>query len=277
MIAMLNEQAVAYLTARAVSISRAVAYGWYAASPMGVAAVLGFPVGSGGLAMVYPQHDGEPPLLRVRLFGAQASGERFKQPSGSTIRPFITRTAWAHRNDTTPIIIAEGECRALAAEEAGVAAIGLPGCWGWAQPRAQATGDYRRPRGPLHLHPDFERFAWQRAVYLAPDSDMRTQAMIELSFLRLAETLRRRGARVRMVLIPPHMDGSKQGLDDLLAREGPAAARWHCAHAPAATRDAIERELLRRDDHFVSIVHLTTQSFNATIISMNAAAREVLT
>jgi Domain of unknown function (DUF3854) len=64
---------------------------------------------------------------------------------------------------------------------------------------------------------DWEAVALKdRAVYLAFDSDSRTNRNVQVALQRLAEYLRSRGAKVTLVIPPPAADESKQGVDDFL-------------------------------------------------------------
>ena len=105
------------------------------------------------------------------------------------------------------LIISEGETRALAGAERDLPVISVTGvdCW-------QVGGE---------LHPDLAGFNWRgRVVYLAFDSDASRNERVQNNLDRLATALRQRGADVRQVHLPAAPDGSKQGLDDYLARYG---------------------------------------------------------
>jgi hypothetical protein len=90
-----------------------------------------------------------------------------------------------------PLYVVEGEKKALAVSQLGLPAVGLESAWGW------------HGRGSRELLPDFDLIALQgRTVELVPDSDVLTNPMIEQSMRCLADALRRRGARARIVLLP---------------------------------------------------------------------------
>src|SRR5690606_28339083 len=66
--------------------------------------------------------------------------------------------------------------------------------------------------------PDWDAVALNgRNVYVAFDSDVVTKDAVKGALRRLSGLLRRRGAEVRIAVLEAAPDGSKTGLDDLLA------------------------------------------------------------
>ncbi len=235
---MLDAAAVTYLTARGISIACAERYGLISLSPDEVRGLLGrSDVESAGLGFAYPQHDGETPLVRVRLHEPLRTADgpvRYLQARNTPIRPFVTHRAWQHRQGAGPLLLTEGEAKALAAEEAGAAVIGIPGCWGWVAPKDKNPNGNPKEQ-PRALHPAFDAFRWvKRPVYVIPDSDAITNPKVRQAFLTLASDLKKRGAVVRMVVIPPGPDGEKVGVDDLLAHHGTVALERLVHDAPLA-------------------------------------------
>ena len=80
-----------------------------------------------------------------------------------------------------PLWLVEGQTRADALMERGVAAVAITGCWNWSQ-----------DGGPV---PDFDILpVTGRRVFVAFDGDVLTKKQIGKAALRLAEALTERGA-----------------------------------------------------------------------------------
>jgi hypothetical protein len=105
-----------------------------------------------------------------------------------------------------PLWLVEGEKKSLSAAQLGLASVGLESAWGWHE------------KGSRELLPDFDAIPLRgRVVELVPDSDVRENALIASSMRKLADALRARGAKPRLVRVPG--DGSaKTGLDDFIVR-----------------------------------------------------------
>jgi hypothetical protein len=127
--------------------------------------------------------------------------ERWRYNGGA--RKYLTRRQAAPRlffpvatarmaiDSAEPLWIVEGEKKALAVAQLGLPAVGLESAWGW---------HARGATGPL---PDFDLLRLTgRTVELVPDSDVMANSMIERSMRQLADALRRRGARARIVVLP---------------------------------------------------------------------------
>ena len=63
-----------------------------------------------------------------------------------------------------------------------------------------------------------------REVYIAFDSDVERMVKVKRALLALAEYLKSRGARVKLVKLPDAEYGFKQGVDDFLAAGGSVEA-----------------------------------------------------
>lgn len=180
-------------------------------------------------ALVLPYYDvhGEPVIYgggqhfcRVRyLEEPKSTGtftkrkpQRYDQPAGSGVRcyfPSATGALWKCLRDTgEPIIITEGEKKALASACAGFATIGLGGVFNYLQ-----EGE---------LLPELQAFKWHgREVYIVFDSDAAMNPMIQAAEARLVdELMRKRGAKCYLVRLPPLDNGDKQGVDDYLVHTG---------------------------------------------------------
>ncbi|MFA5393619.1 MAG: DUF3854 domain-containing protein [Candidatus Ratteibacteria bacterium] len=107
-----------------------------------------------------------------------------------------------------PIYIAEGEKKALKANQEGLYCIGLPGLWNWSD-------------GNKKLISDFNLLALDgRTIYIVPDNDWEQpdkhgyKKNLKQAVNELSGKLKERGARVSVLLLPS--DGNKIGLDDYL-------------------------------------------------------------
>jgi Domain of unknown function (DUF3854) len=164
--------------------------------------MLKYPVGPG---LVFLYDDG---YFRIKADHAQADGTKYRAPKDLPTRMYIPamldRSRLLDRNE--PLIITEGEKKALRAVQDGFTCIAFGGVWNWTYNKAPIA--------------DFDAIPWQgRLVLIAFDSDVAfNQQIIEAPY-RLAAELRRRGAWVWSVPIPSKV-GEKVGLDDYLMRYG---------------------------------------------------------
>jgi hypothetical protein len=114
-----------------------------------------------------------------------------------------------------PLIVTEGEFKAMKACAEGFPTIGLGGVYGW---RSHKLG--------LEWLPSLDRVTWaRRNVYLAFDSDYLTNPMVLAALGEFAEELNRRGAFVSLVTLPVLPGVAKTGLDDFLVKENPNQLR----------------------------------------------------
>jgi len=180
------------------------------------------------LAIPYFAPDGAPvlgksgtPFLRVRYLAddptpkgfAKTKPRRYAQPAGSGVRAYFPRVPdldWAAllADVQQPLIITEGEKKALAATCAGFITIGLGGVFNYLTEGA--------------LIPELAAIPWKgRDVFIIFDSDAGANPNIQAAEARLVdELMRERGARVYIVRLPPRADGSKCGIDDFLIEQG---------------------------------------------------------
>ncbi len=169
------------------------------------------------LAFPYDGLDGSPlDFQRWKLFYEDEPGDKPKywQPKGSDPRPYFPRLlGWqALASDPAqPLLVTEGEKKALAACQAGLACIGLAGVWNW---RAKLDSGER-----LTL-PGLDQIIWKgRTVELVPDSDAwrpEKERDILAGFFALSMILKERGAVVSFVEL--HDGPSKRGLDDFFVK-----------------------------------------------------------
>ena len=169
------------------------------------------------LSFPYFALDGSPlELQRWKLFYEGEPGDKPKywQEKGSDPLPYVPPLAdWQGlaSDPTQPLLMTEGEKKALVACQSGLPCIGLAGVWNW---RAKLDS------GERLVLPGLDQFIWQsRTVELVPDSDAwRPEKEMDIlsGFYALAMELKERGASVAFVELP---DGSlKRGFDDFLAQ-----------------------------------------------------------
>ena len=105
-----------------------------------------------------------------------------------------------------PIVITEGEKKAIAGCLKGLPTIGLGGVWAW-----------KSKKHKLPTVPDFKLIKWKgRNVYLCFDNDLKDNPMVIGALNALAAELVKKGAKPILVYLP---EGPKMGLDDYLLKK----------------------------------------------------------
>jgi hypothetical protein len=179
---------------------------------------------------------GDPPFARVRYLGAppkrnganpfkRPKEQRYAQPPGSHVHayfPHTDRVDWRAvvEDPTRPLVIVEGEKKALKATLEGFATVGLGGVYNFLRDGA--------------LLPELEEIEWRgRPVYICFDSDAAHNPQIQAAEARLATELSlQRGAVLHLVRLPNMPSGDKQGVDDLLVSQGPDTLEGLLTAAP---------------------------------------------
>ncbi len=143
---------------------------------------------------------------RRKYLAAKGSGNRLYFPAGFIGPADVTDTG-------VPLIITEGEKKALKACQEGYKTIGIAGVWAWKTRGDDGTGQTR----PL---PELTAIKWRgRTVSICFDSDAVDKPSVCQAERALAAELRSRGARVLIVRLPE--DGDHEvGLDDFLVGSG---------------------------------------------------------
>jgi len=172
----------------------------------------------------------------------KASGKPIKYESprgrGNEIY-FPPGIAAAIEDPTAPLVLTEGEKKALAATQEGFPCIGLVGIYGW------------KAKGSAALPPALAAIAWKgRTVYIAFDSDMADNENVATACAWLAAVLKAQGAEVRVVHFPHGPEGedgkpAKTGLDDYLVSHG--AGELHRLLNEATNADELESLELKLD------------------------------
>src|SRR5215831_12470286 len=159
------------------------------------------------LAFPYPGQNG---YCRYRLFPPQGSMKYFQEPGSPThlyIPPSV-RSVLANPN--IAIAVTEGEKKSICLSQFGIPTIGIPGVWSW----GNGDGD---------LHPEFDSTCFiDRDVLVVFDSNAWRKEKEEVghALYALGKALENRGAKVEVAIVPPAEDGSDQGCDDLIAKDG---------------------------------------------------------
>lgn len=152
------------------------------------------------------------PFVRIRYLEEVLSHEgkvvRYSQPKASGVKAYFPAVLdWkaVFADPTWPVVITEGEFKALALCLQGVACIGLGGVWNW--------------RWNDELLEELSDVDWQnRPTVLCYDSDAESNPQVRVAELTLAAELQRRGADSRLCRLQPSPDGSKRGVDDYIAQ-----------------------------------------------------------
>lgn len=151
------------------------------------------------------------PFSRVRYLADVHNDEgklvRYSQPRDSGVHAYFAPVIdWAPilDNPAIPIVITEGEKKALAACLHNIPTIGLGGVYNWRQDDK--------------LIPELADIAWRgKQAIVCYDSDAVDNPQVRQAELALCAELQRRGADVRLARLEHTSDGKKRGLDDYLA------------------------------------------------------------
>jgi len=167
--------------------------------PAMIGRLLGFDLPSIRSAVLIPFPDpagGFMDHIRVKIFPPANDREghsiKYLQPKHSGVRLFFPlATLGRVLGGSSPVWLVEGEKKALAVAQLGLPAVGFSGIEGW------------HAGGSRQLLADFEVLHLQnRVVELAIDGDVDTNPNIQRAARRLADALRARRARPRLVVLP---------------------------------------------------------------------------
>ena len=192
-----------------------------------VSKILGWKPGnfSWGEAMVFPYLHAngyqrlKPDFPRTDKRGKPVKYETPKNAPNRAYFPPGFQARLAAAPPTTPVLVTEGEKKALCAAAAGYLCIGLVGVRGWHQPMGVHPGTGKRI-GPMRLIPDLAGLSWgSRQVLVVFDSDAATNRQVLLAEYLLATLLARHGAGIKIVRLPQAGD-AKVGLDDFVVAHG---------------------------------------------------------
>jgi hypothetical protein len=164
------------------------------------------------LAFLYRKPDGnfDTTYVRVRPDNprTEKKGERkgkkvkYESPVGISNRAYFPGGVIPLLGDVTkPLIITEGEKKALKATLEGFPAVGLVGVWGFAKKRKR--NQKGRPVGERELIDDLADIAWAgREVAIIFDADATHKSEVKQAETALAELLAQLGAIIKVVRLP---------------------------------------------------------------------------
>ncbi|MGD0897713.1 MAG: DUF3854 domain-containing protein, partial [Thermoguttaceae bacterium] len=143
---------------------------------------------------------------------------KYEQPKGSPLRAYFPAASLTKlRDGTNPVFFTEGEKKAIALSQIGLAAVGIGGVWCGCK------------KGTDELIDDLAAIDWSgRDAYIVFDYEAKakTRRDVDSAGRRLAKALRAAGAReVYGVDLPPGPNGGRQGVDDFLVAHGDEALR----------------------------------------------------
>ena len=182
-----------------------------------------------GSPMVFDRNGECVPFGRVRYLKrkqrsfSKKETRRYDQPIGSPVFAYFPLVVeWANilADPAQPLLITEGEFKALSACLSGFPTIGLGGVF-----------NFKRDDSFL---PELHSVAWDgRDVYIVFDSDAAQNGQVQLAERRLGAELLRRGATVHIVRIPEANDDGKTGVDDYLLSRGAEELSTLLENSPA--------------------------------------------
>lgn len=184
------------------------------------------------------------PFLRVRYLAEVLNQDnkvvRYTQPAGSGVHAYFAPVCdWrAAFDDMGPIVITEGEKKALTMCLQNIPTIGLGGVYNF--------------RENDKLIPELASIVWKgRHVVIAYDSDASENPNVRHAELALCAELQRRGADVRIARLEASPEGKKQGLDDYVAA-GRASILMHLLQTAESVKTAeIDVMNLNRDVAYI--------------------------
>jgi hypothetical protein len=154
------------------------------------------------LGIVFPYRDlhGVVNCFKRWRLRQPVGSKKYHQPFRSPVRAYFPAMSLVKLNDgQSPIYVTEGEKKALALSQLGLAVIGLGGVCNWNKPKTTELLD------------DLAGIAWSgRIVYIVFDYDEKPTAKrnVEIQKRKLAKALRAAGAKeVLSVNLPPGTKG----------------------------------------------------------------------
>lgn len=189
------------------------------AKSLGPCLVFTFRNSDGSLALNYARVKPDKPR-NARKGADKGKPIRYESPIGLANRCYFPAGITASLSDPSiPLLITEGEKKALKATLSGFPTVGLVGVWGWQQKRERDSEG--RGIGERKLIPDLDAVVWSdRSVVIAFDSDAVRKPEVRSAESAIAEMLLQRGAKVSVVRLPESGgqggEKIKCGLDDYL-------------------------------------------------------------
>lgn len=195
-------------------------------------------------------------LAQIEIDSGRAKAKRVKyeSPAGIENRIYFPPgfAEILHADPSAPILITEGEKKAIKAVQEGFACVALVGVYGWAKKR-QRHPKTDEPIGEFKLADDILRVPWAgRRAFIVFDSDAAQNENVVRAERRLGDALKKIGVAPRIVRLPGQQDASgnavKVGLDDFLVAHPADSLRELMESAPLATPDVIDEWVNRPVD-----------------------------
>ena len=226
-------QMLDYLAKRGINEAQADAAGFEPLDPAQTMHVAGADVawGRASFKIPYRDLDGRPTeFFQLRFLGnaigfkptkGRKEPLRYWQASGSSTPAYLPPGfSWRELayDVTADLVFTESAVKATAACVRGIPTVGLTSVDTW-----HVGGDKDR------LVPMLDEIVVKRRnIAIVYDSDAASKPGVQRAEAELCSALERRGAFVQIVRLPPAADGTKEGLDDYLVREGPDEFRKLC-------------------------------------------------
>lgn len=185
--------------------------------------------------------------LRVKpdkpYVGKDGKSAKYLGPIGESVRVYFPLSLNGHyHSPDEPLIITEGEKKALSASLLGFCVVGLGGVSCWSIKRMKDGAG--KPIGERQLLPDLAHLPWKgRTVFIAFDSDRLSKKGVLAEENSLAQALQNQGAIVKIVAIPAAAQDQKQGLDDFLVANSAAALQLLLEQATVWQEESISKSV----------------------------------
>ena len=164
-------------------------------------------------------------------------------------------------NPKRPLIITEGEFKAMCACFNNLPTIGLGGVWSWKSQRLLKP-----------LLPEFYKIKWLgRMVYIIFDSDLATNENVMQALCALARELETLGAAVSMLFLPDVIVGGKTGLDDYIVRRGAESLRELMKNSSTPITAVLELSNFNKECAWVSSIQRIMELNTGTLMPRKEA------
>jgi len=168
---------------------------------------------------------------------------KYKRPAGETSRIFrpLSFNPAILEDILQPIIIVEGEKKAIKAEQERFNCLAISGVWCW---KSKYTDDT--------LIPDLHKIKWEgRKVYPCFDNDIVVKPQVKQALFAFMETITSFGAIVRPVYLPAYNKVNKKlGLDDYLIEYGAEEFQKLIDNARMPANLLLDKFITRKNEDF---------------------------
>ncbi len=160
------------------------------------------------------------PYIRIKMRYLAIMGvdkAKYLSPQKAGQHAYIQREVHEYymENESSRIILTEGEKKIICGKINNILGIGLVGNWGW-----KDTADAQKD----DILPELKPYAVPGRSWLiiwdSDASDSRKKNEFELSTKRLAKVLKRYGVQLEQLILPAITADGKTGLDDFLVHHG---------------------------------------------------------